>query len=242
MVKIASVFIVLTMAMLLSACSSILNSEKKYQSIVRHAPFDAVIVPGFPHQKDNWSMVVKCRVHWAVYLYKNGVAKNIIFSGSAVYTPYVESEIMALYAEKMGIPREHIFIENKAEHTSENLYYSYMLAKENGFQSIAVASDVVQCGFLQRFKSKFQLEDVKFIPIVYGNLELKEYPDPVINQEEAFVPNFISLKERESFFERYRGTHGYKIKQLLKDSKRCATGYSSEMNKASLQQSMQNHH
>jgi len=240
--KLASILIVLTMAMLLSACSSILSPEKKYQSVVRHAPFDAVIVPGFPHQKGNWSMVVKCRVHWAVYLYKKGIAKNIIFSGSAVYTPYVESEIMALYAEKMGIPREHIFIENKAEHSSENLYYSYVLAKENGFKSIAVASDAIQCGFLKRFKNKFNLDDVRFIPIVYDDLKLKEYPDPIINQDEAFVRDFVSLKERENFFERYRGTHGYKIKQLLKENKRCTTDYSSDMNKASLQQSMQNRH
>jgi hypothetical protein len=228
--------------MLLPGCSSILNPEKNFQSIVRHAPFDAVIVPGFPHQKDNWSIVVKCRVHWAVYLYHKGIAKNIIFSGSAVYTPYVESEIMALYAQEMGVPKEHIFIENKAEHTSENLYYSYVLAKENGFQSIAVASDMVQCGFLKQFKNKFKLNDVKFIPIVYSDLKLKEYPDPIINQEEAFVADFVSLKERESFFERYRGTHGYKIKKLLKASKQSYPGPSYGMEKASLEHSMQNTH
>ncbi len=241
-IKIASLFIMLTITILLSACSSILSPEKKYKAVVRHAPFDAVIVPGFPHQKDNWSMVVKCRVYWAVYLYNQGIAKNIIFSGSAVYTPYVESEIMALYAEGMGVPREHIFIENKAEHSSENLYYSYVLAKENGFQSVAVASDAIQCGFLKRFKNKFKLDDVQFIPIVYDDLELKECPDPIINQEEAFVPNFVSLKERESFFERYRGTHGYKIKKLLKDNKACPPDLHSEMDKAYVEQGMQNRH
>lgn len=240
--NIASVFILLIMSIFLSSCSSIFSSEKKYRAVVRHAPFDAVIVPGFPHQKDNWSMVVKCRVYWAVYLYNKGIAKNIIFSGSAVYTPYVESEIMALYAEEMGVPREHIFIENKAEHSSENLYYSYVLAKENGFQSVAVASDVIQCGFLKRFKNKFKLNDVKFIPIVYDDLELKECPDPIINQEEAFVPNFVSLKERESFFERYRGTHGYKIKKLLKEHKECPPDLQSKMEKASLEQNMPNRH
>ncbi len=241
--KIASILIVLTVATLLSACSSIFSSEKKFQSVVRHAPFDAVIVPGFPHQKDNWSMVVKCRVYWAVYLYNKGIAKNIIFSGSAVYTPYVESEIMALYAEEMGVPREHIFIENKAEHSSENLYYSYVLAKEKGFQSIAVASDAIQCGFLKRFKNKFKLNDVKFIPIVYDDLKLKECPDPIINEEAAFVSDFVSLKERENFFERYRGTHGYKIKKLLKDNtkQQCLPDMHS-MDNASLDHSIQNRH
>src|SRR6478735_6412316 len=141
--KIASLLTLLAISIFLTGCSAVLSPEKKYESVVTHAPFDAVIVPGFPHQKDNWSMVVKCRVYWAVYLYNEGITKNIIFSGSAVYTPYVESEIMAMYAEQMGVPRDHIFLETKAEHGSENLYYSYQLAQEEGFKSIAVASDAV---------------------------------------------------------------------------------------------------
>ena len=34
----------------------------------------------------------------AYYLYKNGYTKNIIFSGSAVHTPYVEAKVMRLLA------------------------------------------------------------------------------------------------------------------------------------------------
>lgn len=237
--KIASILVMMVMSIFLSSCSTILNSERNYKKVVAHAPFEAVIVPGFPHQKDNWSMVVKCRVYWAVYLYKKGIAKNIIFSGAAVYTPYVESEIMALYAEQMGIPKEHIFLETKAEHGSENLYYSYVLAQENGFKSIAVASDAVQCGFLKRFKRKFKLNDVEFIPIVYEELQLKEYPDPKINDQEAYVKNFVSLKERESFFMRYRCSHGYKVKKMMRENNDCQASESVGTNKASLEQSMQ---
>lgn len=244
--KIAFILVGLAMSILLSSCSALLSPEKKYEAVIQRAPFDAVIVPGFPHENNKWSMVTKCRVYWAVYLYKKGIAKNIIFSGSAVYTPYVESEIMALYAEKMGIPKNHIFLETKAEHSSENLYYSYILAKENGFNSVAVASDAVQCGFLKRFKRKFKLHDVQFIPIVYEDLKLKEYPDPKINQQEAYVKNFVSLKDRESFFMRYRCTHGYKVKKLIQENNRCETipSISSDPpdDKASLEQSMRYSH
>jgi uncharacterized SAM-binding protein YcdF (DUF218 family) len=230
----------LAISLFLSGCSSILSPEKKYESVVRNAPFDAVIVPGFPHQKDNWSMVVKCRVYWAVYLYNEGITKNIIFSGSAVYTPYVESEIMALYAEQMGVPREHIFVETKAEHSSENLYYSYVLARENGFQSVAVASDAIQCGFLKRFKRKFKLNDVQFIPIVYEDLQLNECPDPHINDQEAYVAGFVPLKERESFLMRYRCTHGYKVKKLMQQqAEKCPDNKPADTDKASLEQSLQ---
>ena len=54
-----------------------------------------------------------------------GMAKNVMFSGSAVYTPYYESKIMALYAEAIGIPKERIYIETEAEHSTENIFYSY---------------------------------------------------------------------------------------------------------------------
>ncbi|MBC7488261.1 MAG: YdcF family protein [Cytophagaceae bacterium] len=242
MIKITSLLVVLSAGILLSGCASVLSPEKKYDAVVRYAPFDAVIVPGFPHEKGNWSMVVKCRVYWAVYLYNKGVVKNIIFSGSSVYTPYVEGEIMALYAEQMGVPKEHIFVETRAEHSSENLYYSYLLAKEHNFKSVAVASDAVQCIFLKRFQHPFKLNDLKFIPIVYDDLQLKEHPDPVINEEEAYVADFVSLKQRENFLQRYRATHGCKVRKLIRENNECAQDSPSEMDKVSLEQSLQNHH
>jgi len=50
-------------------------------------------------------------VLWASFLYKQGVIRNIIFSGGAVYTPYYEAKVMGLYAQRLGIPKEHIFYE-----------------------------------------------------------------------------------------------------------------------------------
>jgi hypothetical protein len=204
---------------LLTGCSSYLHPEKSYQSIVKQAPFDVIIVPGFPHQQGNWNIVVKSRVYWAVFLYQQGITKNIIFSGSAVYTPYVEGEVMALYAEQLGVPRGRIFIETQAEHTAENLYYSYVLAKQYDFKSIAVASDAVQCQLLKKFRHKFHVYEVQFIPIVYDYLDLKGKKDPHINDQIAFVSDFRSLRERENFLKRYRGTCGRKIKQLIKQDK-----------------------
>src|SRR3954467_5260266 len=92
-------------------------------------PYDAVIVPGIPCDGGKWNFIMKWRVSWSVFLYKKGIAKNIVYSGGAVYTPYTEALIMAEYAEKMGVPKEHIFTEVCAEHSTENLYYSWQLAK-----------------------------------------------------------------------------------------------------------------
>jgi hypothetical protein len=73
-------------------------------------PYDVIIVPGIPFEKDkDAGMIMKARVKWASYLVTRGIAKNVIFSGSAVYTPYTESRIMALYAIELGIPAERIY-------------------------------------------------------------------------------------------------------------------------------------
>ena len=69
------------------------------------------------------------------------MTKNIIFSGGAVYTKYTESAIMKLFAIEMGIPEENIFIEERAEHSTENVFYSYYIAKDLNFKKLAVASD-----------------------------------------------------------------------------------------------------
>lgn len=133
-----------------------------------------------------------------------------MFSGGAVYTPYTEAEIMALYAEAIGIPRDRIYTETKAEHSTENIYYSYKKATKMGFKRIALASDRFQTRLLRRFVKQRVSRDVKLLPIVDDSLKSMEpmMIDPVIDHEKAFVKNFESLVDRESFWERFRGTRG----------------------------------
>jgi hypothetical protein len=40
---------------------------------------------------------MKGRVCWSKYMFDKGIAKNVIYSGGAVYSPYCEAEILALY-------------------------------------------------------------------------------------------------------------------------------------------------
>src|SRR6185436_13962436 len=93
------------------------NNETAYKKSLKLAPYDAVIIPGIPFENNNWNFIMKSRVLWSVYLYKQGYVKNIIYSGSAVYSPYVEAKIMAMYAIEFDVPREHIFVESSAEHS-----------------------------------------------------------------------------------------------------------------------------
>lgn len=200
------VAMLVVMSLFISSCLTH-RSEKDFEENSMKKPFDAIIVPGYPFEGKEWSDVMKMRVLWSKYLFENDIAHNIIYSGSAVYTPYVESEIMKLYAIELGIPEENILTEDKAEHSTENIYYSYHLAKEKGFDKIALASDPFQTAMLKSFAKKKKL-NVDYLPIVYDKLEGMDEPNPEINPSTAFIKNFESLTERENFFKRWRGTLG----------------------------------
>ena len=173
-------------------------------------PYDAVIVPGHPYNGESWSTTMNYRVYWSVYLYENDLAKNIIYSGGSVHSKYVEAKIMAKYAIELGIPAEHIFLDTIAEHSTENVYYSYQVAKKNGFNKIALATDPFQNKSLRRFIRNHQLP-ISELPAVFDTMGTPSKNEPIINANSAINSNFIALKQRENFFERLSGTFGKKI-------------------------------
>ncbi len=175
--------------------------------------YDIIIVPGCPLETGKWSSAMKARVYWSKYLFDKGIAKNVMYSGSAVYTPYYEGIIMGMYAEAIGIPKEHIFTELKAEHSTENIYYSYIKSIKLGFKHIALASDPFQTRMLKSFVNRKVDHNIGLIPMVFDTLEALESTmiDPVIDYNKAFVKNFIPLTEREGFWKRFKGTQGRSI-------------------------------
>jgi len=203
-------FLVSTLS-LISSCGFIRNQPKEFLANAQNAaPYDAIIVPGHPYHGQSWSTTMNYRIGWSVYLYKNGLAKNIIYSGSSVYSGYVESKIMAKYAVELGIPAEHIFLDTAAEHSTENVYYSYLVAKENGFKRIALATDPFQNQSLKKFIKKHQLP-IDQLPAVFDTLGVPSKIEPNINNESAFNSSFKSIKKRETFFQRLAGTRGKNI-------------------------------
>jgi len=176
-----------------------------------HAQYDVVIVPGIQFVEPEWDNVLKMRLIWAKHLYDRGLAKNIITSGSSVYTPYVESKIMAAYLEKMGVPREHIFTEEKAEHSTENLWYGYLLAKKRGFKSIALASDPFQSKMLWRFAKKRTKREVKFLPVIIDTLRILPHDTIDIDYKALRVENFVPITLKYTKWQRLMGTLGRNI-------------------------------
>ena len=205
--------LVFILAAMLGSCFFIGPSHLKRLRIARHeGPLDVAIIPGMPFKNGQWDTLIKTRILWAVYLYKKGLVKNIIFSGNAVYTPYVEGKCMALYAYALGIDPAHIFIDTIAEHSKENLYYGYKLAKKLGFTSIGVATDPFQCSMLYKFSKKHFNTKFYFLPIIYDSIESYTALDPAVDARSAYINDFIPLDQRLNYTDRLKGTMGKGIK------------------------------
>ena len=120
---------------------------------------------------------------------------------------------MAMYAIAIGIPKEHVFTETKAEHSVENLYYSWLKSKKLGFNSIALATDPYQSKQLRRFAKIRIGKDVGIIPFVIDTLR-SLHPimiNPVIDYKQAYNKDFIPLTTRQSYWKRLMGTLGRNI-------------------------------
>jgi vancomycin permeability regulator SanA len=209
------VHIFLGLALGLTQCSFSNYADKSYAKAQKEKPFDVIIVPGVPYEKAKTNSVMTLRLYWAKHLYDSGYTKNIIFSGSSVYTHFVEGIAMKIMADSLGIPTDHTFYETKAEHSTENVYYSWKMAKEKGFQKIAVATDPYQSAMLRSFIRR-HCPDVKQIPIVFKLLDIDDRSLPKIDTTAAYKSDFVSIMERESFWNRLRGTLG---KRVIEDKK-----------------------
>lgn len=186
--------------LLLNLCSCSLNKAvtNAYQRAMKHSPYDVIIVPGFPYKyatKD--SVLLNLRLYWAKELYDKGIARNIIFSGAAVHTPYGEGAIMKTMADALGIPKEHTFVEAKALHTTSNAKLGKNLARKLGFKKIAAATDPFQFSYM-RALMWFSAPGVPILSFTPDTPTLQKYlkPLPVINERDAFVKYFVPLEGR----------------------------------------------
>lgn len=196
-----------------SSCSFLPYSALHYHKNTRKGAYDAVIVPGFPYQPNGNHLITKYRMLWAKLLFEKGIARNVIFSGAAVSTPYVEALVMKKMATEMGIPAANIFAELKAEHSRENIFHSMQLARDLGFSKVAVATDPVQMMFLKAYVRE-EFPALKWLPIIFENCD-KEATLPCIDGEDVLDHNYQHVRERKSkavIKSHSRGMHLYREK------------------------------
>ncbi len=201
--------------LLTSSCAMQKFARKYYHKAKQDAPYDVVIIPGIPYSDStNTGLIFASRILWSKYLYDHGIVRNIIYSGSAVSTPYYEGRAMKSVADSLGIPPEHTFAEIRAEHSTENAWYSMKMAHKMGFKKIAIASDAFQIKLLKRFLKK-RCDNMTMIPTIYDSLHIDrnnwQKSLPPMDFKDYYAPHYIPLASRESFWERWRGTRGKHI-------------------------------
>jgi len=197
----------------LSSCFFLGPSPKKrLQKVGELKPLDVAIVPGLPLYQGQCDTLLKTRMLWSEFLIKKGYAKHVIYSGNAVYTPWMEGPSMALIARQLGIDSSRIFVDTLAEHSTENLHYSYLMAKAKGFQHIAVATDPFQCAMLHKFAKKNFEEEIYFLPVIYDSIKARTGVEVRIDTSLTKKKNFKSLEERQGYKERLKGTRGKQLK------------------------------
>ncbi len=169
---------------------------KSYARHIKKAPFDAIIVPGYPYKSSGRdTMLVNFRLYWAKELYDKGLAKNIIFSGAAVHTPYIEGTVMKIMADSLGIPSNHTFSETEALHSIGNAHLGKKMAKKLGFKKVAVATDPYQFTYMTALMW-FSAPGVPVLSFPMGSDTKYITPLPAINDSAAFVAKFVPLNER----------------------------------------------
>ncbi|TNF29441.1 MAG: YdcF family protein [Bacteroidetes bacterium] len=192
-------------------------------------PYDAIIVPGYPFRPNGkMNPMYKIRLYWAYHLYKQGKTRNIIVSGAAVHTPYVEAQVYALYLIELGIDPNHIIIEDRAEHSLENVFYSMEIAEKHGFEKVAVVSDKAQTFMIKYLSKKFDHEiTADFVPARWRFI-IRNYWnkfDLDIEHEKAYQPGFVHISMKKTETQRKLGTSGH----LWKPSQDVRWSYASEL-------------
>lgn len=190
------------------------SAKTRYKQVAVGKPLDVIIVPGLPLYQGKIDTLLKARLMWSSFLYHKKMTNHVLYSGGAVYSPWLEGSSMALAAEELGINKEHVLIDSLAEHSTENLYYGYLLAKQKGFKKIAVATDPFQCAMLYKFaKKNFKQDSICFLPIMYDSIRSQMTHALHIDTTLTKKQNFVSIKERQNYSSRLKGTRGKQIKR-----------------------------
>ena len=120
-------------------CGYVLFQIEQAKSTLKE-PVDVGIILGASMWGDEPSPGLKERLHLGMELYQQGYFDSIIVTGGLDKPDYnyTEAEGMRNYLVKAGVPEEHIFLENKATSTYENLLYSGRIMEENGWNRAVI--------------------------------------------------------------------------------------------------------
>jgi hypothetical protein len=86
------------------------------------------------------------------------------------------------------------------------------MATDLGFKKIALATDPYQTGMLKSLIREYT-PGVMSIPIQFEKIDARNKTLPEIDPSIAHVSPFVALPDRESFWKRFQGTMGKRVKE-----------------------------
>ena len=102
---------------------------------------DVAVVLGCPANSDGTpSLCLRCRIKAALAAYQQGKVRAAIFAGGAAHHRFLEAAVMAREAERLGMPREVIFLESESLTTWQNLRFTKRIMQEHGFATALLIS------------------------------------------------------------------------------------------------------
>ncbi|QRN41082.1 MAG: YdcF family protein [Neisseriaceae bacterium] len=169
---------------------------------------DAIIVLGAAAWGERPSPVFRNRIEYAIELYQNGLANNIIFTGGTPNKNYTsEGEVATKWAIDKNIPKIHIFTDKTSRNTYENLLHAKRIADKNNFKTFIIVSD------------PYHLTRAKIISLLLGmHVQVAATPYSNFDSSDWRARLKTYLKETNSIYVSvvYHYTHPYVSKDQLK--------------------------
>ena len=153
--------------------------------------FDTLVVLGYPANPDGTpSPEQRERVLEAVREYKVGVAPNIIMTGGPAHNRFIEAHVMALLAEREGVPASAITEEGLAQNTIQNIYYSAEIMHTHNWHTAEVVSSPAHVGRAAMILQAF--------PKSHANLAFDWHTHPSLWPSEYSLLQRLSLDTLEA--------------------------------------------
>ncbi|MFD1888170.1 YdcF family protein [Paenibacillus wenxiniae] len=150
------------------------------------ATTDAAIVLGAAVDGDQPSPVFRERIRHAVWLYKQELVRNIIFTGGTDHASQPsEAEVARRYAITQGVKEDDIFTDTTSRWTTENIQHAAAIARSHGWQTFTLVSDPLH------------MRRAQLIAETEG---LKAYSSPTTTSAYTSLSTQIPFLLRETFF------------------------------------------
>ena len=151
------------------------------------------------------------RVEYAAKLYKEGYAKNLIFSSGYVYA-FSEPEVMKALAISLGIPEKDIILEDAARNTLENVKNTTdILLKHDWDKVLLISSPYNMRRALLVFRKTAKNINVVCVPIRKSRF----YAHPEKDKDGKIIWKKINIRQIKGIVHEYLGIVYYWYKGYI---------------------------